>query len=73
MSEPDIFLDALGKNTVRIQPRTIHGMLWLQTHFEDEHWEMLSFGAVGLDLNNAITLSQDAELSGLHVVFPNTL
>ena len=48
-------------------------MLWLQTHFEDEHWEMLSFGAVGLELNNAIALSQDAELSGLHVVFPNTL
>ena len=47
-------------------------MLWLQTHFENEHWDNLSLGAVGIDVNSAIFLSQDASMSGLHVKFPAT-
>ena len=70
---PDIFLDVLNEDAVRVQPKSVHGMLWLQTHFEDDSWELLSIGAVGINTSDAIALSQDAELSGLHVVFPSPL
>lgn len=66
----DIFLDRLNTETVRIQPRTVHGMLWLQTHFSDDAWEFISMGAIGITQDDAIHLSQDASLSGLHVLFP---
>ena len=45
-------------------------MLWLQTHFENDHWDMLSLGAVGINMYDAINLSQDASSSGLYVLFP---
>ena len=65
----DIFLDRCN-TTVRVQPRSIHGMLWLQTHFEDSAWDYIQMGAIGISPDDAITLSQDAELSGLRVLFP---
>lgn len=69
-AEPDIFLDKLNDDAVRVQPRSVLGMLWLQTHFDDENWELLSIGAVGLNTYDAINLSQDASQSGLYVLFP---
>ena len=68
----DIYLDRLSNECVRVQPRSVFGMLWLQTHFEDEHWEQLSQGAVGINNRSAIFMSQDASMSGLHVIFPAT-
>ena len=67
---PDIFLDKLNDDAVRVQPKSVHGMLWLQTHFDDDAWDMLSLGAVGINTFDAINLSQDASQSGLHVLFP---
>jgi hypothetical protein len=67
---PDIFLDKLNDESVRVQPKSVHGMLWLQTHFDDDTWHMLSMGAVGINTYDAINLSQDASQSGLHVLFP---
>ena len=49
---------------------TIHGMLWLQTHFHDDDWDSLQLDDVGLSIKDALRLSQDAEQSGLHVLFP---
>lgn len=66
----DIFLDRLSDTSVRVQPRSIHGMLWLQTHFEDSAWEFLQMGAIGITSDDAVNLSQDAELGGLRVLFP---
>jgi hypothetical protein len=40
-------------------------MLWLQTHFEDEHWELLSCGGIQLELNCVDDLSSDATDAGL--------
>ena len=42
----------------------------LQTHFEDSAWDYIQMGAIGISPDDAITLSQDAELSGLRVLFP---
>lgn len=66
----DIYLDRLSNECVRVQPRSVFGMLWLQTHFKNEHWEQLSQGAVGIDVPSANFLSQDAGMSGLHVIYP---
>ena len=69
-AEPDKSLDKLNDEAVRVQPRSVHGMLWLQTHFETDTWEILSMGAVGINTYDAINLSQDASQSGLYVLFP---
>tara|TARA_B100000085_G_scaffold229376_1_gene215537 strand:+ start:280 stop:486 length:207 start_codon:yes stop_codon:yes gene_type:complete len=66
----DIFLDRLNEQSIRVQPKSVHGMLWLQTHFPDEHWEEMSIGLVAINQADAVHLSQDAELSGLRVFFP---
>ena len=34
------------RNGTQIKPTSIHGILWLQTHFESEHWELISNGQV---------------------------
>ena len=66
----DIFLDRLNSSSVRVQPRSVHGMLWLQTHFDDDAWDYLSIGAIAINDSDATDLSQDANQSGLHVLFP---
>ena len=50
-----------------ITPSSVHGMLWLQTHFEDEQWEALSESRVIISENDAKLLRQDADLAGLKV------
>jgi len=60
----DILL--LGTNGgAQIRPVSIHGMLWLQTHFDDLHWKALSNNQVRLPLEDAKLLTQDAENAGL--------
>ena len=51
----------------QIRPVSIHGMLWLQTHFEATHWESLASSLVKLSLENAIELSKDAKKAGLEL------
>ena len=66
----DIFLDRLTEESIRVQPKSVHGMLWLQVRFEDDSWDQLCLGLVGINAQDAIRLSQQAELSGLRVLFP---
>ena len=63
----------------QIRPISIHGMLWLQTHFETAHWESLASNLVKLSIENASALSVDAKKAGLklscmlaHTVTGNT-
>ncbi len=48
-----------------IHPKSVHGILWLQTHFEDEYWDALAKSQVSLPKSDAIELSHDAEQAGL--------
>ena len=66
----DIYLDRLNQQCIRVQPKSVHGILWLQTHFPDDYWDELAMGTIAVDSVDAVTLSQVAELSGLHVHFP---
>ena len=53
--------------SIRLRPGTVHGMLWLQTHFEAEHWDLLADGLVTLPSADAEALRHDAIAAGLQV------
>ncbi len=60
-------------NGTQIEPRSVHGILWLQTHFESKHWESISDGLVIIPSNDAKILAEDASNAGLNVNFINSL
>ncbi len=61
------------QNGTQIEPRSVHGILWLQTHFESDHWESISNGLVIIPSIDAQMLVQDALQAGLNVNFINSL
>ncbi len=64
---------AKKRNGTQIEPITVHGILWLQTHFESEHWESISNGLVIISTKDAEMLCEDAKNAGLNVNFINSL
>ena len=58
-------IDVIDK--IFVVPQSIHGVLWLQTHFSEDHWDDLTNGAVVLQRHNAAELVIDAQDSGLNV------
>ena len=61
------------RNGTQIQPMSVHGILWLQTHFESVHWGSLSNGVVIIPTTDAKLMYQDAKLAGINVSFINSL
>ena len=61
------------RNGTQIEPESVHGILWLQTHFESEHWESISNGLVIIPTKDAEMLCEDAQKAGLNVNFINSL
>ena len=61
------------RNGTQIEPKSVHGILWLQTHFESEHWESISNGLVIIPTKDEEMLDQDAQKAGLNVNFINSL
>ena len=57
----------------QIEPKSVHGILWLQTHFESNHWESISDGLVIIPTKDAEMLGEDAREAGLNVNFINSL
>ena len=57
----------------QIEPTSVHGILWLQTHFESEHWESISNGLVIIPTKDAEMLGEDAQNAGINVNFINSL
>jgi len=60
----DIWLAPQGEST-QIHPLSVHGMLWLQTHFEEKHWNALAESRVKLPTEDIEILSNDAKEAGL--------
>ena len=50
-----------------LQPKSAIGMLWLQTHFENDQWEALSNSTVIISEENSQLLIKDAENAGLDI------
>ena len=61
------------RNGTQIEAKTVHGILWLQTHFESDHWESISNGLVRIPAKDAKMLSEDAYKACLNVNFINSL
>ena len=61
------------RNGTQLEPKSVHGILWLQTHFESEHWESISHGLVMIPTKDAEILCEDAQKAGLNVNFINSL
>ena len=61
------------RNGTKIKPTSIHGILWLQTHFESDHWESISNGQVIVPTQDAEMLGEDAQNAGLNLNFINSL
>ncbi len=55
------------RNGTQIEPRSVHGILWLQTHFESDHWESLSNGLVIIPTKDAQMLQEDASQAGINL------
>ena len=64
----DICLITIDKNLYKsVQPKSAIGMLWLQTHFENDQWEALSNSTVIISEENSQLLIEDATYAGLDI------
>ena len=61
------------RNGIQLEPKSALGILWLQTHFESDHWESLSNGVVIIPTKEATMLVEDAAQAGINVSFINCL
>ena len=64
----DICLITIDNNLNKsLQPKSAIGMLWLQTHFENDKWEALSKNEVVISNENSKLLVKDANSAGLKI------
>ena len=56
-----------NKSNKSLRPLNIHGMLWLQTHFENDQWEALSNNKVIISEIDSKLLIEDANLAGITI------
>ena len=64
----DICLVDIDNNSNKsLKPTSVIGMLWLQTHFEDNQWEALSNNQVIISKENSKLLIKDAISAGLTI------
>ena len=56
-----------NKSNKSLRPLNIHGMLWLQTHFENDQWEALSENKVIISGKDSELLIEDANLAGVKI------
>ena len=64
----DICLITIDNNLNKsLEPKSVIGMLWLQTHFKNDHWEALSNSTVIISEENSKLLIEDATNAGLNI------
>jgi len=64
----DICLITIDNNLNKsLLPKSAFGMLWLQTHFENDQWEALSNSTVIISEENSKLLIEDAMNAGLDI------
>ena len=62
-----------SNDRVHVRAASVHGMLWLQTHFESNHWEAIASDQVTVAKSNAQMLVQDAKEAGLIINSVHTI
>ena len=64
----DICLINIDNNLNKsLQPISAIGMLWLQTHFDNDQWDALSNNQVVISAENSKLLIEDASSAGLNI------
>ena len=64
----DICLENIdNKLNKSLKPKSVIGMLWLQTHFDNDQWEALSNDEVIISKDNSKLLIKDATRAGLKI------
>ena len=64
----DICLVNIDNNLNKsLKVTSVIGMLWLQTHFDNDQWEALSNSEVIISTENSKLLVKDATSAGLNV------
>ena len=64
----DICLITIDNNLNKsLLPKSAIGMLWLQTHFDNDQWEALSNSTVIISEENSKLLIEDATDAGLNI------
>ena len=64
----DICLTNIDNNSNKsLKPMSVIGMLWLQTHFDNEQWKSLSNNEVIISKENSKLLVKDATSAGLKI------
>ena len=56
-----------NKSNKSLKPISVIGMLWLQTHFDNEQWESLSNNEVIISKESSTLLVRDATSAGLKI------
>ncbi len=68
MHQTDLQVVTLRSKAV-IVPQSVVGMLWLQMHFHEDDWKVLSEGSFLLTRAEAAMLVEDAEAAKLTINF----
>ena len=64
----DIYLTKVDNNSNKsLTPTSVHGILWLQTHFENSEWEALSENRVLISEADSHELIKDAKSAGIEI------
>ena len=64
----DICLANIDNNLNKtLKPTSVIGMLWLQTHFDNEQWESISNNEVIISKDSSELLVKDAASAGLKI------
>tara|TARA_Y100001978_G_scaffold167949_1_gene156229 strand:+ start:5392 stop:5637 length:246 start_codon:yes stop_codon:yes gene_type:complete len=58
-----------NKSNKSLKPVSIIGMLWLQTHFDNEQWDALAANKVIISDNDSKLLKEDASQAGIKIEF----
>ena len=58
---------AVVNRDARLVPLTVHGLLWLQTHFDTSEWDVVCSGQARLQSDGIHALCRDAQRAGLRV------
>ena len=56
-----------NKSNKSLRPMSVHGMLWLQTHFENDQWEAISNNKVIISDSDSELLIEDANSAGITI------
>ena len=69
----DLITSRLDKRLVQVNPSSVHGVFWLQTHFPASEWDALLSGQAAFGMDCINDLVNDARQAGLNVEWEATV